>query len=226
MKDNLIDSIGRNFERLLRWAYPGALFLVLLRLARPNDFEKLANVLDDRSLWGLFVGGLVAGTVVYLAQGYVMNQLVSLVLAVVRWDVNIRPFDHPRRLQQFLHWWFVGWVVPRLTCLADSVAQNAQRRWTARDYPRRLSSWLDYAWGVHHAMSSTGWLVLFFFLFWKEPGSRFARAPQWEILVPSIGLLLGSLWFHAVLVRIPLKGNGCHEHVEKSRGNRQDAAGG
>ena len=198
--DNLVDSLGRSFERLLRWVYPGALFIVLLRLARPADFETLATIklAGDESLWGLLVGGIVAGVIAYLLQGYVVNVVVSGVFIYLKWDVNV-PFDRPQWVQRVLGWWGIRQVASEFAHLVDAMARNSRRRWESK-----LSNWLDYVWGVHHATAVTGWLTLFFYLLWNEPESRFDRAAAWEILAPSATLLLAALFLHAVLVRVKL----------------------
>lgn len=190
--DNVIDAVGRNFERLLRWAYPSGLFLVLLYLARPSDFAKLALVMPP---WGLVIGGLVAGAIAYFIQGYFFNQLATIFFVWIRWDVNIRWDTEGEAVANPSNW---------ILQASNAMAQNAGARWKATNEGYRLLNWLDYAWGVHHAMAITAWLIPFFVV-WSEPSSRLHWVPDWPVFVIPVVLLISSLWFHAVLVRIRIK---------------------
>jgi len=55
-----ISALGKGFERLLRWAYPGILFLVLLYMSKPTVFEDVSKKVGfpDNTIWGLLIGGL------------------------------------------------------------------------------------------------------------------------------------------------------------------------
>ena len=186
---NSAEYLGRNFERLLRWVYPGALFLVLLRMSRPQAFKAVADV-ESGNVWDLVVVGLAAGFVVYLLQGYVINQLISAVAQLLRWDVNVYPSDQPihcRCLRCLVRW-------------VDPQARSIRRRYSTCE---SLNSYLDYAWGVYHALSITGWLTILFFGI-RAKGSVLASNGCWGWVVFGTALLLfiASLWAYAQLSRV------------------------
>ena len=85
----LQELIGASFERVLRWVYPGALILVLLRLSRPDSFLEIVNLEDLAGPWELIVVGFVAGFAAYMLQGYVINYVISHIFQVLNWDVNV-----------------------------------------------------------------------------------------------------------------------------------------
>lgn len=196
--DNVVNSIGRNFERLLRWAYPGGLFLVLLRMSKPVAFSGMANLPNVKEPWGLVIGGLVAGFTVYLFQAYVINHFISLLFQLANWDINVglqvRVAEcRPPRLG-----------LGRCARLFDRHAEATWRRW-GDDLPKGLANYLNYAWASYHAVFTTGWLTLLFF-FAKEQPSIFADAAAWHILLPAGLFLWAGLWTYAHLSRVPLNG--------------------
>ena len=73
--NKLIDSTFNNFERVLRWVYPGGLAVVLLYAANPEFLQK--TVYDHFGGWPVVIGGLIAGAVVYLFQAYFVGYLSS-----------------------------------------------------------------------------------------------------------------------------------------------------
>lgn len=180
----MIDQIDRSFERLLRWIYPAVLFLVLLGVSRPGDFDTLAEV---KWPWGLAIVGLVAGAVAYLLQAYVVNQLVvSQVSHYCRWERNV--YEVPRF--RFL----IG-----LANYADRWARVTHQRWGTK--LERLHSYLNYAWATYHAAMLTAWLTLIFFLL-KVEGSMFASVEWWVVVIPAVLLLVGAIWQYVWLARI------------------------
>lgn len=189
---DLVDSIGRNFERLLRWVYPGAFFLVLLRLSNRSAYDNLLKV--EPELWALVVAGIVAGVVVYLLQGYVLNMGLSILVTRIGWDVNAREGNENPS------WWPT--CLDRLAHLFDRIAQGTKRRWGGMNR-QGLGNYLNYAWATYHATSITGWLTLVFYYFVKDDSSVLAKLPFWAIPFPAILLVLGSLltWCH--LSRVP-----------------------
>jgi len=199
--DKLVQSLGGNFERILRWIYPGALFLVLLRMSKPHAFKSLATPNDIGGPWELIIAGLVAGFAAYLIQAYALNHLVSLVFQVANWDintglhVNVRSGAGQPKLG-----------LERLAHLFDRHAQATWLRWGG-NLPEGLSNYLSYGWATYHAVSMTGWLTLLFFLK-KDCDSAFAAVPSWQILLPAALMLLGALWTYAHLSRVPLEAPG------------------
>jgi hypothetical protein len=171
--DKLIYSIGANFERLLRWVYPGALFLVLLRMSRPDVFNALACRNLGIGLWGLVVGGLVAGFVIYLFQGYVVSYIINVVFILLKWDVRQRlQCDHGERETESKKQPVscVRWMLP----LFDGMAAGTRERWSISD-TQKLGNHLDYAWATYKVVLITGWLTIIFFGI-NESGSVFSSA--------------------------------------------------
>ena len=70
----LIDAIGRNFERLLRWAYPGGLLLFLIWAystsfgQEESEFFNELKDLTGSSWWVIFAGTIFAGFAIYIIQ--------------------------------------------------------------------------------------------------------------------------------------------------------------
>ena len=156
---NWLDAISRNFERLLRWAYPSALLFTLLLLSLPASFFNgplsLASEFHSLLPWILLVGFLTVGFAVYLFQSQVINVFTSFLSVILRWEKNAKYKDT---------------LVPR-GCLRifvntfDAWASVIEEKWP--DVDKRID-YMNYAWSVYHAASITGWLTLLFFLFIKH----------------------------------------------------------
>jgi len=198
--DKLIDSIWANFERFIRWVYPGALFLVLLAMSRPKAFEALVNMDDGIGKWGLVVGALVAGVIIYLLQGYVVSYIITVPLILLKWDVRqglqvdldkreTEPKNQPVSC--------LRWMVP----LFARMAAATRERWNAKE----IGNYLDYAWGVYHALLMTGWLTIAFFYLVAEQGSTLHTAGAWKVVTPCGLLLFGGIFTYFLLTRIRVK---------------------
>jgi hypothetical protein len=194
---DISEALGKNFERLLRWVYPGALFLVLLRMSRPEAFDAVAHD-EPVNVWGLVVVGLVAGFVVYLIQSYVVNYFVLLLFQLKNWDVNqglqVAPPETPEREPR--------WVFLRpLARLFDRYAQAIRDRVNLSE---PLVNYLNYAWAAFHAVFITGWLTLVFFCV-NDNQSVMDNVSAWYILPPAVLLLCGGLFTYAYLSRVPFR---------------------
>lgn len=192
----LVESLGRSFERLLRWLYPGALFLVLLYLSSRSVFNSIRRVQDP---WALVFVAIVAGMVTYLLQTYVVNQFISLL------------FDLPcLRLLSTDTEQLKG----RPKCLAEGAArwgEPAWRRWGISWHERsdeqakeRLNSWLDYSWSTYHAGFITVWLTLVFFCN-SDRGSFLSNISPWLVWGLAIPLIASLLWQYLILTRVTLR---------------------
>lgn len=205
-----IDTIFTHFERLLRWFYPGGLILVLLWMSRPTDFNRLADgatvggaVVTTPSVdgpWDLIVGALIAGFAAYLIQHGVINQVMSLLWPplVPEGDAGQGSVGGKRsRVLEIIKIWH--WLDRRL----DRVAENTRNRWSD-GLPKNLQNYLNYAWGVHHAVMMTGWLTFVFF-FINDSDSFFDHAPDWSIYLVASLLLLGGVVTCVHLHRVQTK---------------------
>lgn len=183
---SIINTVFDRFERSLRWLYPGLLFLVLLRMSRPDEFEAVNSVLEN--YWDLVGAGIVAGVAIYLFQAYLVGQVISAIGVWCKWDVNaLLPGETPVRSSCVL-------------TILDRQAVSVRKRW-GRKIENGLGGYLDYSWAAYHALSITGWLTIVMFGL-KCEGSVFEKAGC-PILVLAILLMVGALWLYAQLTRIP-----------------------
>lgn len=199
---NWLDAISRNFERLLRWAYPSALLFTLLLLSLPASFFNgplsLASEFHSLLPWILLVGFLTVGFAVYLFQSQVINVFTSFLSVILRWEKNAKYKDT---------------LVPR-GCLRifvntfDAWASVIEEKWP--DVDKRID-YMNYAWSVYHAASITGWLTLLFFLFIKQEHSIFAYVDTLEVWIFtgshiicffSVSLIIFSLVTYGYLSRV------------------------
>lgn len=193
--NNWLGSLYGSFERLLRWAYPGGLFLLLLYLGRPEDFYAVSAV--GGNTWFLLFGGLIIGAAVYLVQVNVLTQLLSALAQWLRWDVGTHPGTNS---QQARHLRPVAWL-PGLRRLAtdwfDPQAHVIERR---QRIARNPDTYQDYAWATFHSTMVTGWLALLFF-FTRENSRLLAGA--WYVICAAAGLLLiGACYLFLRLARV------------------------
>ena len=191
---DLIDSIGRNFQRLLRWVYPGALFLVLLRISSPDAFNHLACLNLGIGLWGLVVGGLVAGFVIYLFQGYFVSYIVTFIFIWAKWDVRQGlqvPAPKIREKCKCIPYCVLHFF--------DRMAVATRRRWNG-SVPKGLGNYLDYAFAAYHAVMMTGWLTLVFVFVSIFNSDSVLR--WWILFIPAILFLVGGIITYMLLGRI------------------------
>jgi len=182
---NFSEALGKNFERLLRWLYPGVLFLVLLHLSGQRDLIPADNV--GLYSWPIVIGGITVGAAVYLIQMYIVTQFISFIVVLIRWDVNAL-VDNERPIGDC-----------RFAKFVDRYARAIEARW--RSSPQGTHSYLDYAWATYHAASITGWLALAFFCS-RGPDSVLDKLGGWVVVVPSSLLLVGALWEYLQLSRV------------------------
>jgi hypothetical protein len=186
---NWIESIFNNFERLLRWIYPGALFLLLLYLSNPkclNYLEESDKYIWTNNLWLLIMLAIVAGIVIYFFQQLVVTAIISFFTVWSGWQIEPDPsklrWKCCRKIAGHFNWW----------------ARTVTNRWK---YPKRIDSYFNYAWGINHAAFITSWLTLTFFFFIKKDDSIMSTFPSWIIILATILLFLGSLIQHLWLTR-------------------------
>ena len=190
---DMIDSIVKNFERFLRWAYPGLLFLALLYVSRPINFADAYETIGNP--WVFLAGGLGVGAALYLFQINVITQLPSAIAQWRRWDVDIHPNPtvYPDEPPEPKH------GLGRLACWFNPQARNIEKRCNRSREDK--DAYLDYAWGTLHATSITGWLLLAFFLA-STNDSLLYNVESWFVIVVVALLLLGAFYLFLRLTRV------------------------
>ena len=205
---NLEEFIGKNFERVLRWIYPGALFVVLLYASHPGYFNGPDGLYAKIGLWGLVVGALVAGFIIYLFQAYVIGYIITVPFIFSGWDVRQRL---PKKVKETNTERKPG-IKTKLKCcrertvsLFDTMARATRDRWSD-EVPPKLNNYQNYAWATYHAVLMTGWLTLFFYLSRnKSADSIFRDVPCWCVILPASLFILGGFFTYLLLTRIPPK---------------------
>lgn len=180
---NIGDLVGRGFERLVRWAYPGLLFGTLLALGHGDILDKWKNV--PHSLFSGIVVLLVAGFVIYVLHRHILNELEIVILHCLRmsaFSCNPRPIPY-----------------------VDQLAQSNQRRFGYKDdtYIRdveRFSRYLTDQWAVVHAMGLTFWLLLVMYAVAADGSALRQNLPPWGMWV-LVGLFFVGHGFGTVLLQ-------------------------
>jgi len=171
MKDS-IDALGENFERLLRWVYPGFLLTLLLYLAKPYLFEHIAF---NRTvgLSGLIIGCVVIGFIVYILQTNFLQQIFIVIFTLCKWSHS----QVLRKHKNFIHELFYG--------EAEIIVKHSGKNYSS------------YLWSTCHMMFITCWLT-FLFLGVKDSHSFFSCWFGW-ILSINIVILLSSCFLFTKL---------------------------
>ncbi|MEW6142600.1 MAG: hypothetical protein AB1597_05500 [Chloroflexota bacterium] len=179
-----VTQLFGSLERLLRWVYPGLLFLALLGGSQPVAFKLLVGI--ERP-WGVVVSGLVVGFVIYMLQRSVVSLLLQ---SVCFWGLHWEQRE-PRRWTR------------RLVGAMDTWVRREGNKWGSEELVR----YQNFAWGSYHALSMTGWLIILFVVLWVEPQSPLGSI-RWWLLLPSILLLVASVWEFMFLIRLEVSRYG------------------
>ena len=190
--EELVDSIGRNLERLLRWAYPGMLFLVLFSVSTIDGLESVSDKVGFPSdtIWGLVIGALVVGAAVYLFQAYVVTQLLSILSLWPNWNVGIYKQSVKRRTLKY----GLNGLASHFDRLADAIEMKYPK-------PNDRKSYMAYSWAAFHATSITVWLPSFFYLC-RTTGSLLDSVKLWQFSPIALLFLLGALYLFLLLTRV------------------------
>ncbi|MEK7281538.1 MAG: hypothetical protein AAB037_04205 [Chloroflexota bacterium] len=186
---NFADIIGRGFERLVRWAYPGLLFITLLGLGKPDIFDNW-KLVQERLFLAVVVLA-VAGFIIYALQRHVVNELGIWVL------------DHCG-LSAFAR-------QPKAMPYIDRLAQSNQRRFGYKDDTdtrdvERFSNYLMDRWAVVHAMGLTVWLLPIMYYFVGEVESQLRQGlPQAGLWLLIVLLSVGHVFGTILLERVELQ---------------------
>lgn len=198
---DLGELVGRGFERLIRWAYPGVLFVTLLALGKPRYFDWWFGLQHDRIIVALAVV-VVSSFLIYSLERHVWNELETCFLD--RWGLAAFSRRRPRRSRTRIGRWYRWRLARRLTYL-NRLSRSTERRFgyigDARGQVERFSDYMVNRWAVTHAMGATFWTFLLMY-FWAEETSllRQWQAVLWAVAILS--MLLGHLPAVVVLERI------------------------
>jgi len=177
-----ISALGKGFERLLRWAYPGVLFLVLLYMSKPTVFKAVSEAVGfpDDTFWGLLIGGLGIGFALYLFQAYCITSLFSVFTHWFEYDPNLPNVNKDR----YSNCRFVKWFSDE----AEKIENLHPKRENLQDY-------MNYSWGTFHAAFLTGLLTIIFTFI---PNSMLGYLP----FALAVLLLIGALYLFLILSRV------------------------
>jgi hypothetical protein len=186
---NWIEVTGKAFERLLRWLYPGVLFLILLYLFRKPCFEELIHIKGYP--WPLIIGGLGIGAVLYLIQINVVNIIFSAGAQILHW-LALRNQHELRQERPIPR----GWL-NRCVWWWDEQADNIE----SPQIDEKRSDYMAYANSTFHATCITWWLTSIFYLI-RDSKSPLSNMEWWIILIFCIFLFGASLNLFAKLSRV------------------------
>jgi len=211
--ESIMEALGKGFERILRWIYPGALFLVLLFLSHPKSLKELLEISPFSNEWEIIIVILIAGMVVYLIHALFLNQIISIPFLksglLHKSDMELlrdsgeklNKKNYMKKLVPLVN----AWIEPTICKFGlNNEALTKRER-------ERFRSYLDYAWGTYHAASITLWLAIFFLIV-NEKDSKIDLLTHWGVpwffLAISIiffFFFLFLLWEYLVLVRLDLR---------------------
>lgn len=184
-----VGSLAREFDRLVRWGYPGLLFLSLLHLGKSDLLHDRMLVGEER-LFSFIVIILVSSFVIYGLHRYVLHEALMEVLRALGWqplfiDGELRG-DRPPVAP-------LRWIAPYY--------DGRSTRWTRRrngSAEGEFSRALYIAWAVAHGMLITAWLsVLMIGLADSDSSLRQINAMNSLRIVAG---LLGVAALHQVLL--------------------------
>lgn len=169
MQSTLGDILGENFERFLRWVYPGVLALSLLHLGRvqetgpdrtaPGNLVQtlgLSGQGDAVQLLGIGMAIIFLSFLLYFLQRYVVHEMIVHYLLFVfgkgdaygygNAHAKVKDRDDKSNLhrspKQFWHW---------NTMLQLDYGSVLGGRYSANR---------DYGWSVTHAIGLSSWTIL------------------------------------------------------------------
>jgi len=200
------NALGNSFERLLRWFYPGILFLVLLFISKPNAWDsywKFVQYNEVVGLWGLFSLVIVSGLLIYTIQAYFINNIVSSVSCLS--GIGHRDIEQLR------------WGIRHIARGSLRWGETAWRRWgfvstdIIREDRDRLGRWIDYSWGTYHVGCMTIWLYWFFYWF-IDKDNNLNCIPLWIPVVISVFMGIFLVFHYIMLTRFALRIPNPHKY--------------
>ncbi len=181
---DVINSIDRSFQRLLRWIYPGLLIAVLFYLSQPSLYKRIVNC-NQVGIWGYLVGCITLGCLAYLLQVYFIQQV--LLLTVFRtWKVDTDTNKRPeRKLAKYLE----------IDKKADEIEQRGYAKGTYNG-----TYYMDYIWAITHVLFISCWLIIIF-LFNNEESSLF-HLIKGGVIWLAVVLFISAMYQFAIVTRV------------------------
>ena len=134
------------------------------------------------TIWGLLIGGLGFGALIYLFQVYVFSQVLHTILR--KWDLAMPGDTSEDKKNRFIKWFDRN---------AEAIKNHSQQK-------ENLSNYMDYNWAACHTLFMTGWLILIFYLF-REPSSVLDCLGGWVIGI-SVAFLFFASYLFFTLIRV------------------------
>ncbi len=192
MPQSLVEIIGRSFERVLRWAYPGILFITLLALGKPEVFDWWMKLGRDKVFVGVLVM-IIGSIMIYGLYRYLIAELTAFFFDTALSLGSMVPTARRRernRLVRLLIRCFGGGYWVRL-----SWAIQRRFGYTDLEKPRDLKAFSEYVLyfrAVTHVLGMTFWTFVFVFTIASAGSSlRSWWIPLW--IVASLCLVAGIL---------------------------------
>lgn len=176
--NGLGEIIGRGFERVVRWVYPGILFVTLLALGKPAYFRTWWMGLEDVRVFVAIVIIITASFVIYSLLRHIWNELLILLLD---WQ-GLAAFSRPGRIPPRHS---VGGYMNRLSWLITRRLGFSFEGSDPIPDAKQFSDYLINRWAVTHAMGATFWTYLVLWL-WADDGSLLR---EWQYVLGPLALL-------------------------------------
>ena len=180
----LFYALDKGFQRLMRWAYPGILFLILWYASNPKKFIDITKDIGfpEYTVWGLLIGGLGIGAVIYLLQVYVFTTILNIIHS--RWNRST-PEHNPTSSNCFMKF---------IDGQAELIRGKSQ-------VESKLDAYMDYNWSICHALFITAWLTPIFYCS-RVSQSILSCLSLWHIVVFSVVLVVFAWYLYFRLIRV------------------------
>lgn len=173
------ELIGRSFERLLRWVYPGVLFAALMGFGKPTYFNWWISLPNERFLVAATLI-IVTSFMIYSLQRFVWNEILIWILDRIGWSAFSQP--------------------PRTISYVDRLSQSIQRRFgfetdTNDRVAEKFADYLVNRWSAIHAMAATFWVFVVTWC-WADGESLLIQWQDYLWLVAAVSLgasVLGAI---------------------------------
>ncbi len=165
MSGAIVEAMGNGCERLLRWLFPGAFFVILLSLSWPPFYQS--SLVTKYGLPSVFAIGLTAGFIIYIVQAQIIAQVIGWFAIFIRWDVTLFPSKQSPEIRYSLF----RFLAERL---CNPWAQATMARYHTK---KQFEGYFRYQFAIFHAMMITAWLPVFFRIFLRI--TQVSTLPLW-----------------------------------------------